>query len=110
VAAQDEGRDVLDRDVELLRDERPEAGRVEHAGHADDALLGKPERRNASWAMASSGFVTMMRIAVGDRRVVSATTPPTISAFFMRRSSRLIPGFRARPAVITMMSDPAVGS
>ena len=38
------------------------------------------------------------------------TTPPTISAFFIRRSSRLMPGFRARPAVMTTMSDPAVGS
>ena len=72
--------------------------------------LGNPDRRSASCAMASSGFVTTMRMAVGDRRAVSATTPPTISAFFSRRSSRLMPGFRASPAVITMMSDPAVGS
>ena len=38
VAAEDEGSDVFDADVELLGDEGAEAGRVEHAGHADDAL------------------------------------------------------------------------
>jgi hypothetical protein len=38
VAAEDEGGDVFDGDVELLGDEGAEAGRVEDAGHADDAL------------------------------------------------------------------------
>ena len=37
MAAQHEGRDVLDRDVELLGQEQAEAGAVEHARHADDA-------------------------------------------------------------------------
>jgi hypothetical protein len=36
VAAEHEGGDVLDRDVELLGEEVAEAGRVEHAGHAAD--------------------------------------------------------------------------
>ena len=48
--------------------------------------------------------------ALGVADIARGKGVPTISAFFMRRSSRLIPGFRARPAVITMMSDPAVGS
>ena len=38
VAAEDEGVGVLDRHAELLGDERPEAGGVEDAGHAQDAL------------------------------------------------------------------------
>ena len=38
VAAEDEGGDVLDADVQLLGDEGAEAGGVQHAGHADDAL------------------------------------------------------------------------
>ena len=38
MAAEHERVDVLDRDVELHRDERPHARRVEHAGHADHAL------------------------------------------------------------------------
>ena len=42
VPAEDERVDVLDRHVELLGDERAHARRVEHAGHADDALAGKP--------------------------------------------------------------------
>ena len=36
VAAEHEGGHVLDRHVELLGEEVAEAGRIEHAGHADD--------------------------------------------------------------------------
>ena len=43
MAAQHEGRHVLDRDVELARNERAEARRVEDARHADHAL-GCPPR------------------------------------------------------------------
>ncbi len=39
VAAEHEGGDVFDRDVELARQEIAEAGRIEHAGHADDHVL-----------------------------------------------------------------------
>ena len=38
MAAEHEGGHVLDRDVELLGQEVAEAGRVQHAGHADDLL------------------------------------------------------------------------
>src|SRR5215813_5612257 len=38
VAAQHEGGDVVDRDVELLGEEQAEARAIEHARHADDAL------------------------------------------------------------------------
>src|SRR5688572_3411921 len=38
VAAEHKRRDVLNRHVQLHRDERAHARRVEHAGHADDAL------------------------------------------------------------------------
>ena len=38
VAAEHEGGDVFDADVQLFGDEGAEARRVEHAGHADDAL------------------------------------------------------------------------
>ena len=41
VAAEDEGMDVVDRHVELFRDERPHARRVQRARHADDALARK---------------------------------------------------------------------
>jgi hypothetical protein len=39
MAAEHEGGDVLDRDLELLGEEVAEARRVEHAGHADDLVL-----------------------------------------------------------------------
>jgi hypothetical protein len=38
VAAEDEGGDILNADVQLSGNEGPEAGGVEHAGHADDAF------------------------------------------------------------------------
>ena len=38
VAAEHERVDVLDRHAQLHRDEGAHARRVEHAGHADDAL------------------------------------------------------------------------
>ena len=41
VAAEDEGGDVLHRDVHLLGEEIAEARAVEHAGHADDPVVGQ---------------------------------------------------------------------
>jgi hypothetical protein len=41
VAAQDEGVDIVHRDVEFHRDEGAEAGGVEDAGHADHPVLRK---------------------------------------------------------------------
>jgi len=42
--------------------------------------------------------------------MIPAVQAATISSFFLRRSSRDIPGLRARPAVRITMSDPAVSS
>ena len=39
MAAENEGGDVLDGDLEFFGEEEAEAGRVEHAGHADDHVL-----------------------------------------------------------------------
>ena len=39
MAAEHEGVDVLDADLELLRQEGGEAGAVENAGHADDLVV-----------------------------------------------------------------------
>ena len=38
MASEDEGRHVLDADVEFGSDEGAEAGGVENTGHSDDAL------------------------------------------------------------------------
>jgi hypothetical protein len=51
-----------------------------------------------------------MRIASGECFAAASTTARTIPAFFASRSSRLIPGWRARPEVTTTMSDPAVSA
>src|SRR3990170_3430657 len=51
-----------------------------------------------------------MIMALGDFAVDLRVTSLTIPAFTLRRSSRLIPGFRGRPEVMTMMSEPAVSS
>ena len=65
----------------------------------------------ATWHIASSGFET----TTSDRaREISCTasfvTVETIASFVATRSSRLMPGERGLPAVITTTSDPAVSS
>ena len=72
--------------------------------------FGKPERRSATWHMASSGFETIIRIEFGERFTHSSTTLPTMSAFVRNRSSRLMPGLRGRPAVMITTSELAVSS
>jgi hypothetical protein len=57
--------------------------------------------------MASSGLLTTIRMACGEWRTASVTTCRMIFMFVARRSSRLIPGFRAMPAVTMTMSEPA---
>src|SRR5262245_59382846 len=73
-------------------------------------LVGKPDFFHASCTIASSGLVTSTRIALRLRLTICSTTDPTISAFLNSRSSRVIPGLRARPAVMTTMSELAVSS
>jgi len=51
-----------------------------------------------------------MRVASGERSAASRVTEPTICSFVVTRSSRLIPGDRGLPAVITTTSEPAVSS
>ncbi len=71
---------------------------------------GKPEALSATWHIASRGFVTMIRIASGECLEACSTTERTIPAFLARRSSRLMPGWRASPLVTTTMSEPAVSA
>ena len=72
--------------------------------------FGQPEALFATWHIASSGFETMIRIASGEAAITCSVTEPTIFSFVVTRSSRLIPGERGRPAVITTTSEPAVSS
>ena len=71
---------------------------------------GKPEARIATWHIASRGLVTTMMIASGLTAAACFTTDETMWAFFARRSSRLIPGCRARPEVTTMILLPPVSA
>ena len=49
-------------------------------------------------------------MALGATRAISLATERTIPAFVLTRSSRLMPGFRAMPAVTTKTSAPAASS
>ncbi len=93
----------------------PAASVVEMAESSTPAMpmtrsLGKPDALSATWHIASSGLVTITRIASGDHLTASVTTDRTIDAFLRSRSSRLMPGCRARPAVTMMTSDAAVSA
>jgi hypothetical protein len=72
--------------------------------------LGKPETSAARNVISSSGFVTTIMIASGERGMKRSTTSRTIPAFLPSRSIRLIPGCRGNPAVITTTSEPAVSA
>ena len=111
VAAEHEGGDVLDADVELFGDEGAEAGGVEHAGHADDALAVE-----AGLAIGGLGH-GVERVGDDDqdrlgrlRQRPSTTTSDMILKLVLSRSSRLMPGLRGMPAVMMTMSELAVAA
>jgi hypothetical protein len=64
----------------------------------------------ATWHMASSGLETTTRTAFGERFTASLVTADTMDSFVVTRSSRLIPGDRGLPAVMTTTSEPSVSS
>ncbi len=76
MAAEHEGGDVFDRDVEFLREEMTESRGVEHARHADDAvgrktggLLQRPHHRVERIGDADDEGVGRMRLDAGADRV-----------------------------------------
>ena len=60
--------------------------------------------------MASSGLETTITTASGLVSRILTATSPTIFAFVESRSSRLMPGLRAMPAVTTTTSLPAASA
>ena len=72
--------------------------------------FGNPETAWATWHIASRGLETTTTTLFGERRTTSFVTAATIASFVVTRSSRLIPGERGRPAVITTTSEPFVSS
>src|SRR6187200_1524149 len=73
-------------------------------------FFGNPETACATWHIASRGFDTTTTTLFGERRTTSFVTAATMASFVVTRSSRLIPGDRGRPAVITTTSEPLVSS
>ena len=65
---------------------------------------------NAAWDMASSGLETTMRMQLGEFAVTFAITSCMIRKLVFRRSSLLMPGLRAIPAVMTTISEFAVSA
>jgi hypothetical protein len=72
--------------------------------------FGRPLTLRATWTIASKGLVTRIRMMSEDRATSSLTTVFTIFAFVESSSSRLMPGFRGIPEVITAIDDPAVSA
>ncbi len=110
VPAEHDGRDVLHR-----------RARLQAMNVAKRRCRGcRPGRRRVAWGKADvvvrdvAHRVERVRDddehcvgALGDHRSV---TEPTIFSFVVTRSSRLIPGERGRPAVMTTTSEPAVSA
>ena len=71
---------------------------------------GRRDSLKATWHIASSGLVTTIRIVCGECATRFLVTSPTIFWLVVSRSSRLMPGLRAMPEVITQMCEPAVSS
>jgi len=91
----DEGRDILNGNIERFREEATHARRIENTSHAENAMFGNPDDAVRTWPhSASKGFETMRRIEF--RRSLDRIRPqlcPTISAIraqqIRRGSSRL---------------------
>ncbi len=71
---------------------------------------GNPLVSIATWHIASSGLATTTRIVSGECSTTSSVTLATMFWFVLSRSSRLIPGLRGLPLVMTTTSEPAVSS
>ena len=71
---------------------------------------GKPVSASATPHITSSGLETTITKLWGATRRISRATDWTMPAFVFTRSSRLIPGFRAIPAVTMNSSAPAASS
>ena len=70
--------------------------------------LGKPLRRYTAWHIASSGLATGTMMQLGECLTTCSVTAFMMPKFTFSRSSRLMPGFRGTPDVITTTSELAV--
>jgi hypothetical protein len=72
--------------------------------------LGNPLTLCARVTIASTGLETTIRTVSGEPATTFWVTSRTMPALILSRSSRVMPGLRATPEVMTTMSDPAVSS
>ena len=95
-------------DVEFLGEEMAEAGRVEHAGHADD-LIG---RQAGLFLQRPDHGIERIGDAddegLGRMCEMPSPTDSITLRLMLRRSSRLMPGLRGTPAVTITTSAPAI--
>ena len=110
VAAEHHRRTSLTERPGLLGDEAFEPGVSSTPAIPTTRSRGNSETAFATWHIASSGLETITRTAFFDRFATSRVTSATIASFVFTRSSRLMPGLRGRPAVITITSEPAVAA
>ena len=110
MAAEDECGHVLDRDLQFHRDEGAEAGRVEHAGHADDPLARKPGRSNATWHIASSGLETTIDDRIRRARHDLARSPMHDVHVDLQQIVAAHARLACDPDVMTTTSESAVAS
>ena len=71
---------------------------------------GRPQNFCSAQTIASSGLVTQMTKAFGAYFLMPAPTCSITLRLISRRSSRLMPGFRATPAVTMQTSAPLIAS
>ena len=71
-------------------------------------LRGSPRLLSVRYAMVSIGLETIMKIQLGEYSNALLATALTIPAFTPIRSSRVMPGLRGIPDVITTTSESAV--
>ena len=69
-------------------------------------LCGRPEALRRTQTIASSGLVTQMTNAFGQFFLIPLPTDSMTDVLMPRRSSRLMPGLRATPAVTMTTSEP----
>ena len=72
--------------------------------------VGKPEAFHAVYTIASSGFERTMITESGACFATFSATLDTMPMLVTIRSSRLMPGLRGMPAVMTTMSLPSISA
>ncbi len=72
--------------------------------------FGRPERCCITHTITSSGLVMTMTNASGQWSRMPAATSAMTPAFLASRSSRLMPGWRGKPAVTITTSAPAIAA